>query len=181
MQFQYHTNLTLGALRRWFVAQCYDSMLISGLWLAALIWLKVPWAPFWALLAGALQFIPHFGPPLALLGPAMAMFFTGAPWHRWLWMLGAYALIAFVDTFLLQPFLMRRQNRVPFLATLFVPIVLGFVFSFWGVLLAPPLLAVIYAYRNAPKPQTTLREQQFSTQEDGIILPPEDRSGRGNA
>jgi predicted PurR-regulated permease PerM len=175
MPFQYHANLTLGALRRWLIAQCYDSLLVGALWLAALVQLRVPWAPFWALLAGALQFIPHFGPILALLGPAMAMLFTGAPFERWLWLLGAYAAIAVVDGLILQPFLMHRQNRVPFWASLLAPLLLGIVLPFWGVLLAPPLLAVVYAYRVAQKRQPTPQEQQFSSHGEGTILPPEAR------
>ena len=137
MQFQYHANLTLTALRRWLIAQCYDSLMVSALWFAALTWLKVPWAPFWALLAGALQFIPHFGPLLTLLGPAMAMLVTSAPWQRWFWLLGAYAVIAIVDGLVLQPYLMHRQNRVPFWASLLTPIVLGIVVPVLGSLLAP--------------------------------------------
>jgi predicted PurR-regulated permease PerM len=175
MQFQYHANLTFGALRRWLIAQFYDSLLVGALWLAALLWLRVPWAPFWALLAGALQFIPHFGPLFALLGPAMAMLVSGAPLGRWLWFLGAYAAIAALDGLLLQPFLMHRQNRVPFWASLLTPLVLGVILPFWGVLLAPPLLAVIYAYRGAPKPETQPQEQQFSNRGEGTILPPETR------
>jgi predicted PurR-regulated permease PerM len=84
----------------------------------------------------------------------MAMLFTGAPISRWLWFLAAYAAIAILDGLVLQPFLMRRQNRVPFWASLLTPILLGIVIPFWGVLLAPPLLAIIYAYRGAAKPQT---------------------------
>lgn len=180
MQFQYHANLTLGALRRWLVAQFYDSLIVGLFWFAALLWLKVPWAFFWALLAGALQFIPHFGPLFALVGPAMAMLFTGAPIRSWLYFLAAYAAIAIVDALFLQPFLMHRQNRVPFWASLLTPILLGLVFPFWGVLLAPPLLAIIYAYRGAPKPQApTAGEQKFSADDKGIILSPEDRSRRG--
>jgi hypothetical protein len=72
---------------------------------------------------------------------------------------------------------MHRQNRVPFWASVLTPLVLGIVFPFWGVLLAAPLLAVIYAYRGAPKRKTPVREQQFSGQGEGIILPPENRPG----
>lgn len=177
MQFQYQTNLTFEALRRWLIAQCYDSLVVGGVWLAALLWLRVPWAPFWALLAGVLQFIPHFGPLLALAGPAMAMLFTGAPLERWLCLLGAYAAIAMLDGLLLQPLLMRRHNRVPFWASVLTPLVLGMVFPFWGVLLAAPLLAVIYANRGTPKQRPPMQEQQFSSPGEGIILPPEDRRG----
>jgi predicted PurR-regulated permease PerM len=31
---------------------------------------------------------------------------------------------------------------------LVTPIVLGIIIPFWGVLLAPPLLAIVYAFRN---------------------------------
>jgi predicted PurR-regulated permease PerM len=178
MEFQYHANLTLGALRRWLIAQCYECLIVGALWFAALLWLGVPWAPFWALLAGVLQIVPHFGPLLALFGPAMTMLFTGARWEEWLWFLGAYAAIAIADGLLLQPILMRRQNRVPFWASLLTPILLGILIPFWGVLLAPPLLAVVYAYRGAPKQITPIREQQFSNQTEGIILPPEAPSGK---
>lgn len=176
MQFQYHANLTLGALRRWLVAQLYDSFIVGLLWLAALLWIKVPWAPFWAILAAVFQFIPHFGPLLTLIGPAMAMLLTGAPTRNWLYVLMAYAGISIVDGFFLQPFLMRRQNRVPFWASLLTPLLLGIVFPFWGVLFAPPLLAIIYAYSGAPKPKVPSGEQKFSASDEGIILSPEDRS-----
>ncbi len=180
MQFQYHANLTFRALGNWLKAQIYDSLIVSGLWLAALLWLGVPWAPFWALLSGALQFVPHFGPLLSIVGPALAMLFSGAPVERWFWFLGAYAAIAVIDGLILQPYLMKRQNRVPFWASLLCPILLGMIIPFWGVLLAPPLLAVIYAYRAAPKSEAQTAGQQFSTQTEGIILPPENRQGGGD-
>jgi len=174
MQFQHHANLTLGALRRWLIAQCYDSLLVGCLWLAALLWLRVPGAPFWAFMAAALQFIPHFGPLLALAGPAMAMLFSRAPLERWLWLLAAYAAIVMLDGLLLQPLLMHRQTRVPFWASVLTPLVLGIVFPFWGVLFAAPLLAIIYAYRGVPKQKKPPQEQQFSSPPEGIVLPPED-------
>jgi predicted PurR-regulated permease PerM len=175
MQFQYHANLTWEALRRWFIAQCYDSLLVAGFWLLALLCLHVPYAIFWALLAGALQWIPHFGLVLSLLGPAMAMLFSGAPLTRWLWLLGAYAAIAALDGLLLQPYLMRRQNRVPIWASLLVPILLGLVLPFWGVFFAAPLLAVIYTYRNTTKREKPGGEQKFAGEDQGIVLPPDKR------
>jgi predicted PurR-regulated permease PerM len=179
MQFQYQADLTLGALRRWLIAQCFDSLLVSCLWLVALLWLQVPWAPLWAVVAGGLQFIPHFGPLMALFGPAMSMLFSGAPLGRWLSFLGVYAAIAVLDGLLIQPYLLRRQNRVPILASLLTPILLGIVMPFWGVLFAPPLLAVIYAhyysYRGAPKQKAGAGEQQFSERSEGIVLSPEER------
>ena len=180
MQFQYHANLTLGALRRWLIAQCYDSLMVSALWLAALIWLKVPWAPFWALLAGALQFIPHFGPLLTLLGPAMAMLFSRAPLERWLWLLGAYrgdchggwftasalsdapaesravlGIVADSD---------RARHRLPVLGS--------------AVGAAPAGRHLCLPWRSKAA-EHRLREQQFSSQCEGVIIPPEDHPDGG--
>jgi predicted PurR-regulated permease PerM len=136
------------------------------MWLVALLALHVPFALLWALLAGAFQFIPNFGTVLALVGPAMAMLFTGADKQHFIGLLVAYALIAIIDGLILQPYLMKRQNRVPWWASTFIPIIMGFVIPFWGVLIAPPLLAIFYAYRK-PKTPEPIRAGE------GIILPPD--------
>jgi predicted PurR-regulated permease PerM len=166
MTIGYHANITFGALKRWFIAQCYDSLAVAAMWLIALLFLHVPFALLWALLAGAFQFIPNFGTVLALVGPAMAILFTGANWQRFVGLLVAYALIAIIDGLILQPYLMKRQNRVPWWASTFVPIIMGFIIPFWGILIAPPLLAIFYAYRK-PKAPEPMRAGE------GIILPPD--------
>ena len=165
MSIGYHANITFGALKRWFISQCYDSLAVAAMWVIALLILRVPFAPFWALLAGALQFIPNFGLVLALIGPAMAILFTGAQWERFIGLLISYALIAVIDGIVLQPYLMKRQNRVPWWASTFVPIIMGFIIPFWGVLIAPPMLAVYYAYRKPRVPEPVRSGE-------GIILPP---------
>ena len=146
MILRHHFELTFGALKRWFIAQCYDALIVGLLWLAALWYLHVPLAIFWALVGGLLQFVPNFGPVLALLGPTLTLLFSRAGWEQFVALLIAYAVIAIVDGLLLQPYLMHRQNRVPVWASILAPLVLGFIIPFWGVFLAPPLLAVIYAY-----------------------------------
>ena len=62
-----------------------------------------------------------------------------------------YAVVVVVDGLVLQPYLMKRAARVPMWASILTPIVLGLFLSFWGVLLAAPLLAVVYAYRSRNK------------------------------
>lgn len=139
------------------------------MWLVALLIVGVPWAPFWALLAVVFQFVPNFGPVLSLIGPSLALLFKGAGWEQFLWLGVGFTIISVVDGLILQPYLMKRQNRVPIWASILAPVVLGLVIPFWGVLLAPPLLAVVYAHRAKNK------EAVQSGQ--GIVLPPE-RIGR---
>lgn len=142
-----HFRLTGAALKSWFIAQLQDSLAVGVLWLVGLIIIGVPWAPLWALLGAVTQFIPQIGAVLGLVGPALTALFKWGDWQHLVYVLILYAVIAVVDGFLLQPYLMRRLAKVPMWASILSPIVLGIVIPFWGVLLAPPLLAVVYAYR----------------------------------
>lgn len=153
MDFREHASVTGGALRRWFIAQLQDSAAVACLWLVGLLIIRVPLAPLWAVLAAILQFIPHFGPVLALIGPAIAATVSGG-FMRLIYLFILYAVVAVTDGLVLQPYLMRRTAKVPIWASILAPIVLGMIFSFWGVLLAAPLLAVLYAYRSRNKPRT---------------------------
>jgi len=146
MDLRDHARTTGGALKHWAVAMLQDALAVAGLWLAGLLIIQVPWAPLWAVLGGLFQFVPNFGPLLGLIGPTIALALTGE-FERLLYLLILYAVIAAVDCFFLQPYFMRRTARVPIWASIVTPIVLGILIPFWGILLAPPLLAVVYAYR----------------------------------
>ena len=143
-----HVRITASALKRWAIAQLQDSLAVGVLWLLGLWVIGVPWAPLWALLAALLQIVPHFGPILGLLGPVLAAALRWQDWQHPFYVAVLYAVIVVVDGFLLQPYIMRRVARVPVWASILFPLVLGFLIPFWGFLLAPPLLAVLYAYKS---------------------------------
>jgi predicted PurR-regulated permease PerM len=140
------------ALLHWLRATLIDALLVGVLWLLGLWLLHVPLAPLWALIAALAQFIPNFGGMLALIGPSLTLLFTARGWQQFGLLLGLYAVIIFIDQLGLQPWLMKKNTRVPIWASIFGPIVLGILIPFWGVLLAPPLLAVVFAFRK-PRPR----------------------------
>ena len=151
MELHDHLHLTGGALKRWFIAQTYDALAMAALWFIGLTLIGVPWAGLWAVLGGVLQYVPHIGPVLALLGPAAVTglpILGGADWTPFLAVLILYAVLVVVDGLVLQPIFMKHTARVPIWASIVAPLVLGIVFPFGGVLLAAPLLAVVYAYRE---------------------------------
>jgi predicted PurR-regulated permease PerM len=180
MQVSRHIGITGGALKQWFIAQCYDSACVGLLWWAGLTALHVPWAPFWGLLAAMLQFIPQFGTVLSFFGPALAAMFVG--WETMLYVLILYGAIVVIDGLLLQPLIMRRTARVPIWASLTVPIFLSLIFGFWGVLLAAPLLAVIFAYRalarSRAKPTIPQQTPPGQVITGGQLISPGDPSER---
>lgn len=141
-----HFHLVGRALWRWVVTRVYDSLIVGVLWFLGLHYLHVPWAAFWSILAGVLHFVPHFGIVIGLIGPAITGGISGG-WMALLYVLILYTGIVVVDGVLIQPWLMKGVARVPFWISLVAPLALGFLLSFWWVLLAPPLLAVYYAYR----------------------------------
>jgi predicted PurR-regulated permease PerM len=154
MEILSHLRTTGTALKNWFIAQTYDALAVGALWLIGLLIIGVPWAPLWAFLGAVLQYIPNFGPVLTVILAELGALFTGSG-MKMLYVLIVYAVIVVVDGLVLQPYIMKRTAKVPIWASIFVPIFMGFLFSlggplssFLGVLLSPPLLAVVYAYRE---------------------------------
>jgi predicted PurR-regulated permease PerM len=154
------TGVTAGtALVNWWRAVSIEALCIAVMWLIGLLLLRVPLAPAWALIAGLMAFVPNFGGVIAIIGPSISILFSGHDESRFFYLLGMYAVIVVIDQLLLQPMLMKRTTRVPIWASLVFPIVLGILIPFWGVLLAPPLLAIFYAFRrprNPPPPEASV-------------------------
>jgi predicted PurR-regulated permease PerM len=150
-----HARTTGSALKNWFVAQCYDSAAVALLWLAGLMIIGIPWAPIWALMAGLLQFIPHIGGPIALIIPSILGALSAGHHERFFYVLILFALIMVIDGLVLQPYIMKRTAKVPFWASLLTPIVIALLIpAWWAILLAPPLLAVIFAFRQKRRSAT---------------------------
>ena len=149
-----HLKTAGNALVAWWRAATLDALIVGFLWLAGLELIRVPWAPFWALLGGLLQFIPTYGGMIALVGPVLAVAFSGHDERRLGLVLGLYGLIVILEGLVIGPYVLHLTTRIPWWAALFGPILLGIIIPFWGVLLAPPLLAVIFAFRNPGLPKT---------------------------
>lgn len=144
------------ALGGWFRATLLDAAIIGVMWLVGLLWIGVPFAPLWALLGALFQFVPGVGAVLGVCGPVVAAAFStnDNDFSKVWWVLGLYAVIAITDGVLIQPLLLKRQTRVPWWAALLGPILGGILLPPWGALLAPPILAVVFAFRRPRSPQT---------------------------
>jgi predicted PurR-regulated permease PerM len=147
-----HLRTAGTALVNWWRAVSIEALCVAVLWLIGLEILRVPLAPAWALVAGLMAFVPNVGGVIALIGPTFSILVTGKDLERLAFLLGIYAIIVVIDQLVLQPWLMKKTTRVPIWASILVPIVLGIVIPFWGVLLAPPLLAIFYAFRKPKRP-----------------------------
>jgi predicted PurR-regulated permease PerM len=149
-----HLKTAGNALINWWRAATLDALIVGVLWFIGLELIRVPWAPFWAILGGLLQIIPTFGGMIALIGPVISVAVTAKDddWWRLGLVLGLYGLIVIFDGLVIGPYILHRTTKIPWWAAFLGPIVLGILIPFWGVLLAPPLLAVIYAFRKPALP-----------------------------
>jgi predicted PurR-regulated permease PerM len=147
VEYRRHARTTGNAIKHWFIATCYDALCVGTLWLIGLLIIGVPWAPLWAILGGLLQFVPGIGAVIALIGPAFAILLSDGSMMRLIYLLILYVVVVLVDGLSLQPYFMKRSARVPLWASILTPLACAIFLPFWGVLLAPPILAVIYAFR----------------------------------
>ena len=139
-----------GALLGWWRATTLDALIVGTVWLMGLWFIRVPWAPLWAFVAALCQFVPGIGQSLSVCGPAVsaALASSSTGFDKLWWTLGLYALIVIVDGLVVQPLLLKRQTRVPWWAALLGPVAGGILLPPWGALLAPPVLAVVFAFRR---------------------------------
>jgi predicted PurR-regulated permease PerM len=140
------------ALINWWRAAVLDALIVGVLWFIGLELIRVPLAPLWAVLGGLLQIIPTYGGMIALIGPVLAVTFSGHDEWRLGLVLGLYGLIVILEGLVIGPYILHRTTKVPWWAAFLGPIVLGIIIPFWGVLLAPPLLAVVFAFRKPQPP-----------------------------
>lgn len=142
-----HARTTGTALKNWFVAQSQDALAVGAMWFLGLWIAGIPWPWLWAIIGAICQFIPHIGAIIAVTGPFVTGLFQQDRMEA-IYVLIVYAVIVVVDGLFLQPYFMKRTVKVPIWASLIVPIICGIIIPFWGVLLAPPALAVFYAYKR---------------------------------
>jgi predicted PurR-regulated permease PerM len=146
--FRDHARTAGTALFNWWKAVTLEALCVAVLWLIGLLLLQVPLAPVWALIGGLMTFVPNFGGVITVIFPVLMVLFSGHDMYRLGLVLGLYAVIVVIDQLVLQPYLLKRVSRIPIWASIVVPIALGIIIPFWGVLLGPPLLALIYAFRK---------------------------------
>jgi predicted PurR-regulated permease PerM len=78
---------------------------------------------------------------------------------RFFYVLILFAGIMVIDGFFLQPFFMKRSAKVPFWAALLTPIAVALLVPFWwAILLAPPLLAIVYAFKRRAAQQSAAKQ-----------------------
>lgn len=127
-------------LKKWLKGQIIGFFFIAvftglGLWAIGL-----PLVFTLALIAGFLNFVPNFGPIIAVI-PAMLLGLMQGP-ETALLVFGIYTLVQIIQSAVTQPLIQKKMISMPPVLTVVAQVAMGALAGFWGVLLATPIVAI---------------------------------------
>jgi len=133
-------------LKKWIKAQILGFFFIAvftgiGLWI-----LGMPLILTLALIAGILNFVPNFGPLIALI-PAVLLGLMESP-STALIVACIYVGVQIIQSAVTQPIIQQKMVSLPPALTIFAQVALGMVAGFWGVLLASPIVVIVLKVVN---------------------------------
>jgi predicted PurR-regulated permease PerM len=119
-----------------------NTLVGAGTWLS--FWaLGVKYAGLWGVMAAILHTAPYFGPALIAAGSLVASFVQFGEWSRAFAVSGASVAVATLVGSLFATWLASRQTRMNTTATFIGLLFFGWLWGFWGILLAIPILGVV--------------------------------------
>lgn len=133
-------------LKKWLKGQIIGFFFIAiltgvGLWI-----IGMPLILTLALIAGILNFIPNFGPVIALI-PAVLLAFMQGP-NTAIIIACMYTGIQIVQSAVTQPLIQQKMVSIPPALTIFAQVAFGMLAGFWGVLMATPIVALLIKIVN---------------------------------
>jgi predicted PurR-regulated permease PerM len=128
-------------LRWWLFGQLLAMAAVGLVMGVGLAIIGVRLAFVFGVLAGILEFVPVFGPPLALLPPLLIALVEST--RQALAVLVLYAIVQMFESYVLTPLVHRRTVRLPPVLTIAAQVVLVALVGPIGLVAAVPLMAVL--------------------------------------
>ena len=134
---------TMEKTLRGFLLGISGSMTINGVLTFLGLWfLGVPFAIPLGIIAGLMSFIPNIGPLIAS-APAILIALSQSPAQA-LYVVILYLAVQNLDGFLISPLIQQRAVSVPPVLVIASQLLLAVLFGFLGLLLAVPIVAVVF-------------------------------------
>lgn len=133
---------TLGDnLKKWLKGKLFAMLIVFVLTAVGLVSIGVPMWLSLALIAGILNFIPNFGPLIAMVpavlvalmqGPAVAGFVAGL-----------YIVVQVVESNFITPMVQKKLINIPPALIIIAQLLIGTLTGGWGIILATPLMIIV--------------------------------------
>jgi len=133
-------------LKNWIKGQLFGFLFIAvltgiGLWI-----IGMPLILTLALFAGLMNFIPNFGPVIALVPAFLLALMQGTTTA--IIIVALYTGIQVVQSAVTQPLIQKKMISLPPALVIFGQVAMGLLAGFWGVLLATPVIAILMTVIN---------------------------------
>lgn len=128
-------------LRKWIKGKLLSMFVVFVMTAIGLAILGIPLWLVLALLAGALSFVPNFGPILALV-PAVLVALMQGP-QTALYVAALYILIQFIESNFITTLIQQKMVNMPPALVISAQMVLGAITGSWGLLLSTPLTVIL--------------------------------------
>ena len=128
-------------LMKWLKGQLLAMLIVAVLTGIGLMIIGVPMALVLALIAGILNFIPNFGPLIALI-PAVLVGLMQGPTTALL-VAGLYILVQILESNVITPQIQKRLIEMPPALIILAQLFMGVLTGGWGLVLATPLIAIL--------------------------------------
>ncbi len=129
------------SLTKWLKGQIFAMFVVFILSAIGLLIIGVPLWLVLSLIAGLLNFIPNFGPLIAMV-PAVLIGFLQGPATA-LFVAGLYLLVQTLESNIITPQIQRKMLDVPPALIIIAQLIMGVLTGGWGLILATPLMVVV--------------------------------------
>jgi AI-2 transport protein TqsA len=136
-------NETKTSVQSYMVGLMIETAIVSTLNVLALLVIGVPSAVVIGVLGGLLNVLPYIGGIVAIALPVIMVTLVRTGYTAQLEVIGAYALIQFIDNNFLVPFLVAKKVRINALLSIVVVLLGGALWGLSGMFLAIPFLGVL--------------------------------------
>ena len=133
-------------LKKWLKGQIFAMFIIFILTAITLLILGMPLWLVLALIAGILNFIPNFGPLIAMI-PAVLIGLMQSPTTAII-VAVAYILIQTLESSIITPSIQKKMINMPPALIIISQLLVAPITGFWGLLLATPLMLIVMILTN---------------------------------
>jgi predicted PurR-regulated permease PerM len=128
-------------LKKWLKGKLFAMLVVFVLTAIGLVIMGMPMWLVLALIAGILNFIPNFGPLIAMI-PAVLLGLMQSPATA-IWVAGLYIVVQVAESNFITPMVQQRLISIPPALIIIAQLFIAPLTSFWGLLLATPLMLTI--------------------------------------
>jgi predicted PurR-regulated permease PerM len=128
-------------LTKWLKGKLFSMLIVAVLTIIGLLIIGVPMAFTLGIIAGILNFIPNFGPLIALI-PAVLVGLMQGPTTALL-VAGLYILVQVLESNVITPQIQKRLIEIPPALIIIAQLFMGVLTGGWGLVLATPVVAIV--------------------------------------